>query len=360
MKILFVDGTKGYSPTRLGNKPTGGIATSLTIIPRFLASKGHEVWVKSLHDKDEVVAGVNFLSRLAPAPPADIVVLNRNMPTAGTMAQIKANGSVVIWWLHDIVDYRYLADGSFKAIDNIVALSRYCADTYSDFYDIPGEKFTIIPNGVDSAVFHAGPYVDRDPNLFVFASAPVKGFKALGFVIHNLKRILPSLDFRIYSSQRLHDLQDGPTVDEWKAAMTALGAKVFLPIPQKDLADVLRRAWCLLMPNEYPEICSNLLLQAQACGCPVITSPIGSAPEWITHGETGILTKWLPHDKFMWWADFAKQVMRLVADKDLRGRISERSIKIPLTWEQVGGMWEEYLGAKIEKLDSIREISAVV
>ena len=45
MKILFIDGTSGFSPTRLDSRPTGGILTSLTLIPRYLASKGFDVTV---------------------------------------------------------------------------------------------------------------------------------------------------------------------------------------------------------------------------------------------------------------------------------------------------------------------------
>ena len=353
MRVLFVDGTKGYAPRRLDDKPTGGIATSLTIIPRFLATKGHEVSVKSLHDKDEVVAGVRFLARGTPATPADVIVLNRNMLSAGVMAQVKAHNAVPVWWLHDIVDFRYLNDSTFKGIENIVSLSQYCTDTYSGFYGIAKDRFTIIPNGVDPAVWYPGSYGDRDPNLFVFASAPVKGVKPLGFVMHNLRRRLPNLDFRVYSSQGLHDLEDDPAVKAWLGFMAANGARVSPPVPQKELAEVFRKAWCLLVPNDYPEICSNLVLQAQACGLPVVATPAGSIPEYIEHRETGMLTKWLPHDRFSWWADFTKNTMELVVDKSLHERVSKTAMKIPLTWEQVGGMWEAYLGSKVTKLVDI-------
>lgn len=343
MRILFVDGTKDYSPGRLGDQPTGGIATSLTLIPRYLASKGHDVWVKSVHDKDEKVAGVNFLSRLAPAPTVDFVVLNRNLVTENVVSQVLAQGATPIWWLHDMVDFRYLQDGAFKKIEHIVSLSQYCMDTYSEFYSIQQNKFKIIPNGIDPEVWFPGDYADRDPNLFVFASAPIKGYAPLQFVMHNLRRALPKLDFRIYSSQGLHGLMDSSEFGAWLKGMAANGATVSPPTPQKDLADVFRKAWCLLMPNDYPEMNSNLLLQAWACGLPVVTSPVGSNAEYIEHGITGMLTQRVPHDRFAWWADYARQVMALVTSKEVHKQISAKTPSLPLTWEQVGGMWEEYL-----------------
>ncbi len=353
MKILFIDGTLGFSPTRIGEKATGGIATSLTIIPRYLASKGHEVYVKSLHDVGEVVDGVHFLAKKTHAPATDVVVLNRNMPDNDLVASVKANGSTIVWWLHDLPDPRYMPDASFKQIDNIVSLSQYCTDTYSDFYGIPKEKFTIIPNAVDPSVWYPGNYGDRDPNLFVFASAPIKGFEPLGFVMGNLQRRLPNLDFRIYSSQKLHGLMDSSVVQSWLTLMQSAGARVCDPIPQKDLADVFRKAWCLLSPNSYPEICSNLILQAQACGLPVVASPTGSNAELIRHRESGMLTRWLPHDKFMWWVDFARQTMDVATDRELHKHISKTASKISPTWETIGAQWEKYLNAKSPKLVSV-------
>ena len=353
MRILFADGTKGYSPDRLKAQPTGGIATSLTIIPRYLAAKGHEVYVKSLYDSDGVVEGVNFLKKSASSPPVDVVVLNRNMLRRDSVAAINARGARVIWWLHDIVDHRYLQDDSFKGIQHIVSLSDYCTRTYSDFYDLPRDRFTVIPNGVDRSVWYPGDYTNRDPRLFVYASAPVKGYAPLAFTMHNLARKVKGLDFRIYSSQGLHDLEDRPITKAWLHDMAGMGANVSNPIPQRDLADVFRKAWVLLMPNDYPEICSNLILQAQACGLPVVTSPIGSASEFIEHGKTGLLTTYFPHDKYMWWVDFTRQVMSLVEDKSLHRKVSEESVDRPVTWDEVCGKWEEYVESVVGKADRL-------
>ncbi|WP_230691188.1 hypothetical protein, partial [Streptococcus pneumoniae] len=77
--------------------------------------------------------------------------------------------------------------------------------SYSDFYDIPKSKFTIIPNGVDKKVFYRG--YEKDKNLFLVVSAPVKGHYPLEFTYLNLKRHNPNIDFRVYSSQSLHGFQ---------------------------------------------------------------------------------------------------------------------------------------------------------
>lgn len=312
------------------------------MIPEYLSSKGHQCFTKSAYDKDETVRGVRYLGLRSPSPSVDVVILNRNMVNADILRQIEP-GTSVVWWLHDIVDYRYLPDGAFKSVRNVVSLSRYCTDTYSEFYGIDKARFTEIPNGIDPDIWHPGPYSERDKNLFVFASAPIKGYRALAFAMYNLRRRLPDLDFRVYSSQQLHCLEDDAAVKSWLAEMGASGAKISPPLPQRDLANVFRKAWALLMPNEYPEICSNLILQAQACGLPVVTSPIGSAAEFVESGDTGLLTNRLPHDRHMWWSDFARKTLDLATQPDLHRRISERSAKDMRTWSQIGAQWGGYL-----------------
>ena len=343
MKIIFVDGTAGFSPTRLGDKPTGGISTSLTLIPQFLSKMGLDVWVKSAHPKSEIVGGVHYVPLDACVPRMETIVYNRNVVTQANIIQAKAMKATTVWWLHDIVDHRYLVDGSYKGVDSIISLSDYCTNTYSEFYNIPKSKFTVIPNGVDTTRWFPGQYEKRDPNLFLYASALVKGFYPIEFTYSNLKRHLPDLDFRIYGSQTLHDMPNNDYMQAWRNRMAQLGAKVHDPIPQKDLASLFRKAWCLLMPNSYPEICSNLILQARACGLPIVTSPIGSAHEWITHEETGLITKWMPHDKFMWWRDFALQVVRLVDDKSLHKHISKTAPRGIPAWAQIGKAWYRYV-----------------
>lgn len=344
MNILFADGTKGFSPRRYGSEPCGGILTSLTLLPRLLAAKGHTVYVKSLHDKTEDVERVHYLSFNQEPPKIDVTVFNRNMISNYHVEQAQKRGSKTVWWLHDIVDYRYLNDASFRRVDGIVALSVYCENSYANFYDIPHEKFTRIPNGVDKSRWAYAKDAERNRHLYLMASAPVKGYAPMQFVWHNIKRNDPEAELRIYSNQSLHSLDNNPQTVAWLKNMKNMGARVMDPIPQPELARVFREAWALLMPNGYPEICSNLILQAQACGLPVVTSPIGSAPEFIEHGVSGMLTCSFPHDLFLWYKDFAECVMSLMDPKqEIHREINTHAPENVLGWESVADRWEAYL-----------------
>lgn len=340
MKILFVDGTSGFSPSRLSSKATGGILSSLTILPRLLAKRGHEVFVKSVHDKHEEIEDITYLGASEEVKGAcDIVVFNRNVLNNALVAQAKATGAKIVWWLHDVVDHRYLIDDAFNSVDGIIALSYYCAGTYAGFYGIPAHKFAVIPNGVDKSVFFPSSK-KRNKNLLLYASAPIKGIKPLGFTIANYKRLNPNAELRMYASQGLHDKKDDALIRYLLDQARSHGATILPPIPQAELAEVMREAWLLLMPNSYPEICSNLLLQAKASGLPIVASPTGSIPEFLRDGVDGVVTKSGPCDLYYWWKEFAESAIGLTVDEAKHSAMSTNTSENVLSWETVADKWE--------------------
>lgn len=336
MKILFVDGTGGFSPLRLAERPCGGIITSLTLIPQYLARHGHEVVVASEY-VGESVGGVEYVREVRQKDyKTDIVVFNRNTYNHEFLDHFKH--SRFVWWLHDIVDYRYMFDDAYLRMDRIVALSKYCKESYADFFGIPRDKFVVIPNGVDKAIFH--PTESHPAPLFVCASATIKGLYPLGFTWDNLKRLIPGAELRIYSSQSLHDKEDSSQVKGQLKALQEAGARVLDPVPQAELAKVFQSAAAVLMPNHYPEICSNIMLQAIACGTPVVSSDIGSASEFITNGVTGYTTQTKPHDMFWWHKDFAELALMAGKDLPLRERAWAFGPPSVRTWDEIGETWK--------------------
>ena len=344
MKILFIDGTAGFTPTRLQERPTGGILTSLTLIPRYLAAQGHDVTVMSCFEHMAVISGVYYLpitKNVSDLIAQDVVVFNRNSISRPLAKHFKANGARIIWWLHDICQLSYLQDDGFKLVDDIVALSDYCRYSYSEFYGIAHDKFQVIPNAVDPTVFYPGTE-QRDRNLYIVASAAIKGLMPLEFTLHNMKRHNPDFELRVYSSQKLHDLENTASQNQALWALGKAGAAVRDPIPQHELAAVMRKAWCLLMPGHFPETNSNLVLQARACGLPVISAPIGSAREFIEDGYNGLLTASYPHDLHLWLKHYAGLCIDM-QDPLLQSRLSRNAPEGILSWDVVGSQWNNLL-----------------
>jgi glycosyltransferase involved in cell wall biosynthesis len=52
---------------------------------------------------------------------------------------------------------------------------------------------------------------------------------------------------------------------------------------------LLRRASIVAMPSRWPEPSGIIGLEAMAHGRPVVAFATGGIPEWLVHGETGLL-----------------------------------------------------------------------
>jgi glycosyltransferase involved in cell wall biosynthesis len=56
-----------------------------------------------------------------------------------------------------------------------------------------------------------------------------------------------------------------------------------------DKLELLGRARCLLFPIDWEEPFGMVMIEAMACGTPVVATPRGSVPEILRHGETGFV-----------------------------------------------------------------------
>ena len=59
--------------------------------------------------------------------------------------------------------------------------------------------------------------------------------------------------------------------------------------PHEVKVDLMGRARALVFPIDWPEPFGLVMTEAMACGTPVITRPLGAAPEIVTEGVTGFL-----------------------------------------------------------------------
>jgi glycosyltransferase involved in cell wall biosynthesis len=74
----------------------------------------------------------------------------------------------------------------------------------------------------------------------------------------------------------------------------------------EEKVELLRDAMALIFPIDWPEPFGLVMIEAMACGTPVITRPCGSAPEVVQHGRTGFIV-----DTVEEMAEAVKRVDRL-------------------------------------------------
>jgi glycosyltransferase involved in cell wall biosynthesis len=148
-------------------------------------------------------------------------------------------------------------------------------------------RFEIVPNVVDTEVFHPDSGVMKDqPLRFVHVSG-LRAEKNVPEIIRAMGRLL-----RKYPNAKLNIVGDGPERRKAEAVAEELdlcGRSVFFlgMLESGDVASVLRRSDVLILLSDF-ENSPCVLLEAMACGLFVVAPRVGGIPEIVTP-QRGIL-----------------------------------------------------------------------
>jgi glycosyltransferase involved in cell wall biosynthesis len=147
---------------------------------------------------------------------------------------------------------------------------------------LPGEKIVVKPN-----------YHEPDPGiratsdgsaLYVGRLSPEKGVRTLLRAWQKLEKLENPIRLRIVG--------DGPLQEEVKLFIAGhpecqiefLGRR-----SHDDVIDSLKSAAMLILPSEWYEAFPHVILEAFACGVPIVASRIGTLPDVIHDGISGVL-----------------------------------------------------------------------
>lgn len=143
------------------------------------------------------------------------------------------------------------------------------------------ENVTVIPHGID---VHAFPFSERGGDYLLF----------LGRMIANKG---PSEAIRIAQAAGMPLLLAGPAAEGYDVATEpAVDGKAIRyvgPVSPQERNRLLTGAAALVFPLLYPEPFGLVLIEAMACGTPVVASALGAVPEIVDCGLTGLTaTSW--------------------------------------------------------------------
>ncbi len=181
------------------------------------------------------------------------------------------------------------------AVQHYIALSRDLADYLHRQVGVPERLLTQIYNGVDSELFAPGaargailgsPF--DDTRLWLVGtvgrmqSVKAQTLLAQAFVAALQQR--PALADRL----RLVLVGDGPLRAECQAILRSAGIEqlAWLPGERADVPDVMRGLNCFALPSLVEGI-SNTILEAMACGLPVLATRVGGNADLVAHGVSG-------------------------------------------------------------------------
>jgi len=152
-----------------------------------------------------------------------------------------------------------------------IALSRFCRDKFIAG-GLPAARLHVKPNFVAST--RVPDWDGRDGALFVGRLSPEKGLHVLAAAVKRL------------GANPVRIVGGGPLVEEARAAF---GTALLGPQPRERVLDLLHGARYLVAPSTSYETFGLALVEAYACGTPVIASGHGAFAELVEDGVTGLL-----------------------------------------------------------------------
>lgn len=237
---------------------------------------------------------------------------------------------------------------SLARADLVIALSRELKDIVVDTGVSPS-KVAVIPNGINAEIFHPVGRTEARERLGVPADIRIalsvgrlhqsKGYPILVDAVGRLTERFPDLHVYIVGSPD-HEADARPAIQH-EAARHEIEHRVHLVGPQDP---AIMKYWysaadVFCLPTER-EGSANVLLEAQACGLPCVTTAVGGNPDVISNQEVGLLAKLDANS-------MSEAIAAALSRSWDRARISERGRR--RTWQTVAEECRNCLSTAIRK-----------
>jgi glycosyltransferase involved in cell wall biosynthesis len=334
--------------------PNGGMAMQTLQLARLLEEEGLEVDLVQTNAPytPKVISKIKGLRagfRLLPylleiwklAGRVDVIHL---MANSGWSWQLFAAPVIWLGSLRNtpvIVNYRggeareYLASSGRWVKPSMTRASRLVVPSgfLRQVFDEVGLQSTVIPNIIDLEMFHpaAHPPSDSEFTLVITRNLePIYGLDTAIRAVALARKELPRIKLKIAGS--------GPQGTELKRLVASLGLEDdvhFLGrLDRAEIVELYHGANAMLNPTRVDNM-PNSVLEALACGLPVISTNVGGVPYIVKDGQTALLVN--PDNE----QEMAQAILKLCDDAALRRQLSDsgRVEVAQYTWAEVWPQW---------------------
>ncbi len=223
-----------------------------------------------------------------------------------------------------------------KSCDACTANSQATASAAQEITDVQ-QKLAVIPMGVDLNRFHPDEPGFATDKPLILSVGRLINWKGVDYLIRAMPLVLEQLP-----EARLVICGDGPeraNLERLASELSLTGNVVFEgSVPNSRLPDYYRTASVFVLPSIVIESTGEtealgvVLLEAMACGKPVIGSNVGGIPDIIEDGWNGFLVQQKSPE------ELADRIVRLLSSDELRHRFSEnalQTVRERFSWEAV-------------------------
>lgn len=332
----IVDGVHVYRAPAI--QLTGLVRMQSSVSPALLPL----VWRVARHDPPDVLHAHNLFFSSTAIAPLLRHALKRPLVTTLHLGSLKQLGGATAFLVSCYE--RTLGRAIVRSSDRLIAVSEAVARHAVHLGAKPG-AVRVIANGVDARRFQP---VER-PSNGVFRIACVgrlvfnKGPQFLIEAAPQVLRARPDAEFIL--------LGDGPLRArlEERARDLNISERVYFLGTRPDVAPILQSCDVLVRPSLL-EGMPLAVLEAMACGLPVVATPVSGTTELVKGGQNGLLVRPADPD------DLAGAILRLAEDEPLRkaqGRRGRWLVKHGYSWDAVAArnlaVYRELLWPMTEK-----------
>jgi predicted O-linked N-acetylglucosamine transferase (SPINDLY family) len=275
-----------WSPATAATTGIGGSEEAVIWLSALLLARGWRVTVYAscgLQQQDHGGVAWKPYWMWNPRDKQDITVLWRHpqIVTSGI------NSGKLILDLHDVVPEKEFTPERLRQIDTIFVKSRFHRSLYPN---VPDDKFVIVPNGIDAALFEDTGA--RDPLLLIHTSSPDRGLEAFLDCFAEIRKQVPDAKAQWAYGWAGFDATYSldPRKMAWKATqqqrMLELGVAERGRLSHSEIAALYHRAAIFAYPSEMAEIDCISLSKAMAAGAIPITTDFAAMGEKAGHGGT--------------------------------------------------------------------------
>lgn len=214
-----------------------------------------------------------------------------------------------IKWMNQFHEKRAL-----QKADGLLSVSQFTADMTNAIFGLE-KKFTIIPNGIDTALFRPKPNPNNNTILYFGTLIRKKGALELPLIFNALLQTNPGIKLILVGKDAADILSGSPSTWEMMKGLFSeealLNVHYLGSVPYQEIKTHIEEATVCVFPS-FAEALPVSWLEAMAMQKAVVATNIGWAKEIIEDGRDGFLVHPTAHK------EFANKIAILVENGKLR------------------------------------------
>ena len=262
--------------------------------PIFEAARRRQIPVHDVPLDRRTLGSFRALSRIIGALKPDVIVTHSSSDSwlAALVTRIPSRRAALVRTRH--LSTR-VAPGSLnrwlygRAPARVVTTGETIREQLIKTLGLDPNRVVSIPTGTDTSRFRPGDRTAARARLGIGGAAPVVGIVATLRSWKGHRFLISAMNDARLAHARLVIVGDGPQEPALRKQATSLGDRVLFAGQQDDVVPWLQTFDVFALPSTGNEGVPQALMQAMACGLPVVTTPVGAIPELVRNGETGSL-----------------------------------------------------------------------